>query len=183
MLIRQVTSPSTTLSLFFLIHSRSPTFTPIGKPNPLFLTFDPVTKYPNGGHIYTTLNAVATSVGCKLNWLQLPPQGSMANDDYVTASVKLVDIFAAFYVTERFDYLVNGVTTTTMALSNMMILVTTTVPPEPSSWWTFGVPFSNNMWLCLLFVLVFQGFCQVAIIKRRGHAAGNDVVVVVVVAI
>ena len=98
----------------------------------------------------------------------------MANDDYVAVSVKLVDIFAAFYVTERSDYLANGITTTTMALSNMMTIVTTTEPRKPTTWWSFGEPFSNNMWLCLFFVMVFQGFCQAAIIKRRRNTAGDD---------
>ena len=139
----------------------------------MFLTFDPITKYPNGGHIYTTLNTVATFVGCKLKWLQLPPQGSMSNDDYVAATVKLVDIFAAFYVTERSDYLENGITTSYMSLSNLMTLVTSAEKAHAPSWWNFGLPYSNNMWLCIFFVMVFHGFCQVAIFKKKEYDPGE----------
>ena len=102
----------------------------------------------------------------------------MSNDDYVAASVKLVDIFAAFYVTERFDYLENGITTTYMALSNLMTLVTSTEKAHTASWWNFGVPYSNNMWLCIFFVMVFHGFCQVAIIKKVEYDPGKTVRVV-----
>ena len=98
----------------------------------------------------------------------------MSNDDYVAASVKLVDIFGAFYVTERFDYLENGITTTYMALSNLMTLVTSTEKAHTASWWNFGVPYSNNMWLCIFFVMVFHGFCQVAIIKKVEYDPGKS---------
>ena len=147
---------------------------PTSSVDPLFLTFDPISKYPNGGHIFSTLTSVAKQLGCNLAWKQLPPQGNMTADDvYVATSVKLVDIFAAFYIKERWDYIGKGIAATSMALSNEHLLVTTIDAPPAAGWWNFGIPFTNEMWLFLVLTLILQGFIQVLVLKRREVEEGQ----------
>ena len=145
--------------------------------NPLrskMLTFDS-TGTPNGGHIFTSLTQIATSLGVIIKWVQLPPQGTQSDLTYVTSNAQLVDVVAAYYVQNSAAYRNLNTLATQTVLFSPSVLVTKIAQAPPIGYWDFAIPFSNLTWALIMLTFAFNGLCYYTVKKRANDNEQDEI--------
>lgn len=139
-----------------------------------------ISLFPTSGFVVDVYSAVASDMGFKINWVVLPSNNEINifyKDPYYRQQlmllpyvqyVDLVNLNGINTINEQ--RLGLGIRFTTLA-NNQFILIVNDSSRIAKTLWNFTIPFNNELWMLLIFTLIFNG---VMFYLYRSESHHND---------
>lgn len=118
-----------------------------GNVDSAYMSYDPVTGYPDGGFLYKVHQQLATMAGFTIQYVKVPNKLSTQTlGQYIAYTTDAVDLHGARWATDTARFRSDGVDfTAELASADQIVAINTTPVPDPGIW-AFTRPFSPMLW-------------------------------------
>lgn len=114
---------------------------------------------PVSGLYFDLMNALAQKLRFKLQWVYVPTKVKPSVvAGFFTSVYQHVDVTATDATGDTRYYRVPGFDFTTHMYEQTCHLISVKTTTTPSKFWNFAIPFRANLWILLIFTMVFTAF-------------------------